>query len=376
MPYEITWLLMPPWLVRPRHAYSLPCGNLIRHAALMANLPRFARLYSFITRFLGQILKAFWCSKWVIWDIVGKLEKSTFQRYKFCMNWSSDGKVMAPGSRVSELFFSRFSGKDSGQTGEATDEPRVASRIRSCSLSYAPELADQIAASWKESAREGGCPLPTSVFDILGVSGKLALPSFLKFLDLQEIELWLERYGPTNRGHQVGNFPIKIPARPGKILAIQEFHVVSERVFFLKVMDFQITLQRVEKNLCANATSLGGKLPMSDFGDLGVVGKLAATFFLKVLGLHRGELGFARYLAISRTKAVQSVFYAGEGVVSQILFLVQSMPQSNLGQTWSNLSKLREICFGPRLEGFLSTVDPCSGPPRLGPGCLVLRAGT
>jgi hypothetical protein len=109
MPYGITWLLMPPWLVRPRHAYSLPRGNLIRHAALMANLPRFARLYSFITRFLGQILKAFWCSKWVIWDIVGKLEKSTFQRYKFCMNRSSNGKVMAPGSRgVRAIFFAFF----------------------------------------------------------------------------------------------------------------------------------------------------------------------------------------------------------------------------------------------------------------------------
>jgi hypothetical protein len=45
----------------------------------------------------------------------------------------------------------------------------------------------------------------------------------LKVLDLRETELGLERYGSVNRGHQSvfglleGIFPIKIPARPGKI---------------------------------------------------------------------------------------------------------------------------------------------------------------
>ena len=47
-------------------------------------------------------------------------------------------------------------------------------------------------------------------------------------------------------------------------------------------------------------------------------------------------------------------------MVSQILFLVRSTLQSNLGQTWStlvklgqswsNLPKLREMCSGPRIE--------------------------
>jgi hypothetical protein len=46
-----------------------------------------------------------------MWGTVGKLEKSTFQRYKFFMNRSSDEKFMAPGSRVSELFFRIFSTK-------------------------------------------------------------------------------------------------------------------------------------------------------------------------------------------------------------------------------------------------------------------------
>ena len=59
---------------------------------------------------------------------------------------------------MSTAVFSRFSGEDSGQTGEATSEPRVASCSWSCSISNAPRLMDQLVAIWKESTREGGCP--------------------------------------------------------------------------------------------------------------------------------------------------------------------------------------------------------------------------
>ena len=145
-------------VVRLHQACILPCGDLIRHAASPANLPRFVRLYSFLTQFSGQLLVAFWCSKWVIQDTVRKIKKYTFQRYKVRMNRSLDGKVMAPGIRSVRAVFSRFSSEDSGQTGEATGEPRVASHSWSCSLSYAPRLMDQIAVSRKESLREGGCP--------------------------------------------------------------------------------------------------------------------------------------------------------------------------------------------------------------------------
>ena len=65
---------------------------------------------------------------------------------------------MALGSRGVRAVFMRFSGEDSGQTREATGELRVARCSWSCHLSNAPGLADQLASSRKDSAREGGCP--------------------------------------------------------------------------------------------------------------------------------------------------------------------------------------------------------------------------
>ena len=146
--------------------------------------------------------------------------------------------------------------------GEATGEPRVATCSWSCSLSNTPGLADQLAASRKEFAREGGCPggktrqifnafsLFLSVFahmvDLASDVGflrswhrwKACTTLFLKVLGSRETELGLEKYGPANRGRRSvfgpseDIFPVKIPARPGKVLTIREFHAVSEHVFF------------------------------------------------------------------------------------------------------------------------------------------------
>ena len=74
------------------------------------------------------------------------------------MNQSSNERVMAPRSRGVGAIFSRFSSEDSGQTGEATGEPRVARCSWSFHLSNAPKLADQLAVSRKDSTREGSCP--------------------------------------------------------------------------------------------------------------------------------------------------------------------------------------------------------------------------
>ena len=65
---------------------------------------------------------------------------------------------MAPESRGAGVVFVCFSGEDSGQTGDATGEPRVARCSRSCYISNAPGLAGQLVACREDSAREGGCP--------------------------------------------------------------------------------------------------------------------------------------------------------------------------------------------------------------------------
>ena len=157
----------------------------------------------------------------------------------------------------------------------------------------------------------------------------------LKVLDLQEIELGLERYGPTNKSHRgvfgslEGNFPVKISARPEKILTIREFHAMSEHVLFLKVMGLRIIFQRDRKNLCASVTSSGGEtmkfstvlfhwsvfarmvdvVPDVGFWQFLYHRKACATYFLKVSGLHRGELGFARCGPANRGR--RNVSHAG-----------------------------------------------------------------
>ena len=65
---------------------------------------------------------------------------------------------MAPGSRGVGAVFVHFSDEDSGQTGDVLGEPRVPRRSQSRYLSNTPGFEDQLVASRKDSAREGGCP--------------------------------------------------------------------------------------------------------------------------------------------------------------------------------------------------------------------------
>jgi hypothetical protein len=71
---------------------------------------------------------------------------------------------MAPGSRSIGAVFVHLSGEDSDQMGDAFGEPRVPRRSWSRYLSNAPGLVDQLVASRKDSAREGGCPGEKRVF--------------------------------------------------------------------------------------------------------------------------------------------------------------------------------------------------------------------
>uniref|UniRef100_A0A2N9EHD3 Uncharacterized protein n=1 Tax=Fagus sylvatica TaxID=28930 RepID=A0A2N9EHD3_FAGSY len=148
-------------------------------------------------------------------------------------------------SRGAGAVFVHFSGEDSGQTGEATGEPRVARRSWSRHLSNAPGLVGQLAASRKDSAREGA---PDVGFRRSWHPWKSCATLFCKVLDLRETELRTERYGPANRGRRSvfgpseGIFPVRIPARPGKVLAIREFHTVHECVLFSTCPGLRINL--------------------------------------------------------------------------------------------------------------------------------------
>uniref|UniRef100_A0A2N9HEK1 Uncharacterized protein n=1 Tax=Fagus sylvatica TaxID=28930 RepID=A0A2N9HEK1_FAGSY len=219
------------------------------HASSPSNPPRFPCAYPFLSDFRGQFWRSSGTQNWVMRHIVGKLSTSSFQRYKVCTNRSSDEGVMAPGSRGIGAVFVHSSGEDSDQTGDAFGEPRVPRRSRSHYLSNAPGLADQLVASRKDSAREGGS----------------CAAYFCKVPDSRESELGLVRYGPASRVHRgvfgpfEGSFPIRIPADPDKFLAIREFHVVHGCVLFPMCPGSQINLLRVRKTLCASAATSVGK---------------------------------------------------------------------------------------------------------------------
>uniref|UniRef100_A0A2N9F750 Aminotransferase-like plant mobile domain-containing protein n=1 Tax=Fagus sylvatica TaxID=28930 RepID=A0A2N9F750_FAGSY len=181
--------------------------------------------------------------------IVGKLSTSSFQRYKVCANRSSDEGVMAPGSRGVGAVFVHFSDEDSGQTGDAIGEPRVPRRSRSRYLSNAPGLADQLVASRKDSAREGGS----------------CAAYFCKVPGFAEIRAWTCEIWPREqRPPEVFLVRLRAVFRSGFRLAPINSWRSESSTSCMNVSSFQcaqgsqINLLRVRKTLCASvATSVG-----------------------------------------------------------------------------------------------------------------------
>uniref|UniRef100_A0A2N9GHF1 Uncharacterized protein n=1 Tax=Fagus sylvatica TaxID=28930 RepID=A0A2N9GHF1_FAGSY len=228
------------------------------HASSPSNPPRFPCAYPFLSDFRGQ----FWRSSGTQNGSCGISSESSRRPLSNDIKFARIGvrtrELWLPEVGVSELFLCTFPMQIPVKRGNAIGEPRVPRRSRSHYLSNAPGLADQLVASRKDSAREGGS----------------CAAYFCKVPDSRESELGLVRYGPASRVHRgvfgpfEGSFPIGIPADPDKFLAIREFHVVHGCVLFPMCPGSQINLLRVRKTLCASvATS----------------------------ALHRGEFGFARY---------------------------------------------------------------------------------
>uniref|UniRef100_A0A2N9FNL3 Uncharacterized protein n=1 Tax=Fagus sylvatica TaxID=28930 RepID=A0A2N9FNL3_FAGSY len=264
---------------------------------------------------------------------------------------------MALGSRGVGAVFVCFSGEDSGQTGKATGEPRVPRSSWSFHLSNAPGLADQLVFAHTVDL------VPNASW----YRRKSCITLFLTVLDSRGIELGFARYGSVNRGRRSvfgpseGDFPVEIPARPGKILTIREFHAMSKHVLFPTCPNLQINLfgpQSGQKRLGRTSVKLGQ--PRSNLVKVGQTssnsGKCASNSILRLFDVAS---------PVGSDRLSQTPVKPGQ---------IRSTPVE-LGQSWSNLLKLREMCFGPRLEVILMWRVRVESD-WTGPGCLVLCANT
>uniref|UniRef100_A0A2N9FJM3 Uncharacterized protein n=1 Tax=Fagus sylvatica TaxID=28930 RepID=A0A2N9FJM3_FAGSY len=265
-------------------------------------------------------------------------------------------ELWLPEVGVSELFLCTLPMRFRSNGG-CFGEPRVPRRSRSHYLSNAPGLEDQLVASRKDSAREGGSP--DVRFRRSWYRRKACAAYFCKVPDLRKSELGLVRYGPANRGHRSvfgpfeGSFPIGIPADPDKILGDPRVPRRAWMCLLSNVPGLAGSTCCESGRLCAQAWQRRWEIPELSAKPYFV------GLFSRAWPCTEASFGFARYDPANGGR--RNVPYAkGGGQFDPVFGLVNGpvKPWSNLvnlGQTWSNwskLSKLLEMYPGLHFKGF------------------------
>uniref|UniRef100_A0A2N9HW49 Integrase catalytic domain-containing protein n=1 Tax=Fagus sylvatica TaxID=28930 RepID=A0A2N9HW49_FAGSY len=284
-------------------------------------------------------------------------------------------ELWLPEVGVSELFSCTLSGEDSDQTGDAFGEPRVPRRSWSRYLSNAPGLVDQLVASRKDSAREGGCP-----------GGKNAFSSQRVFLQI------------------LSQFAHIFDLAPDVRFRRSWYRRKACVAYFCKVPDLRKSELGLEDS-ARKRGNVGGKVPEFSAQPY-FVGLFSRAWPCTEASLGSQDMilrtggrrnvpyakGFDHNFLVSRPFWARKVsnrssHYVlqngqGSGQFDSAFGLVNSQvkPWSNLvnlGQPWSNLVKTLQTLGNvsrTAFQGFLGQMDPSQGWERLGQTSVKLRS--